>query len=243
MRVLLISDIHANLLALEAVLTSAHSFDAVWCLGDVVGYGPSPNECIERLRELNALCLAGNHDWACLGKLDTHEFNPDARRAIAWTQDVLKKWNRDWLEGKPENKLLADYDTLIVHGSPRHPIWEYILSTSTAAENMSYFTTSVCLFGHTHVPVIYRKDSDDGIVLSQKMVEAEPVPLREKMLLNPGSVGQPRDRDPRAAYALVELESRTLTHHRVEYNIAGTQEAMIKAKLPRRLAERLNYGL
>jgi predicted phosphodiesterase len=243
MRVLLISDIHANLVALNAVLAAAGDHDAVWCLGDVVGYGPAPNECVERLRELDPICLAGNHDWATLGKLDIQEFNPDARRAILWTRAVLKPENRDWLTPRPDSTRLPRDDIALVHGSPRRPIWEYILSTSTAAENMTHFDTSVCLFGHTHVPMLYRQEGDDKQVKAQRLVEGEPLSLVKKMLLNPGSVGQPRDRDPRAAYAVIELETRTLTYHRIGYDIAATQHAMIEANLPRRLIERLNYGV
>jgi predicted phosphodiesterase len=243
MRILLISDIHANLVALETVLTFARDYDALWCLGDLVGYGPAPNECIERLGSLQPVCLAGNHDWATIGKLDVQEFNPDARRAIHWTQDVLKAENRAWLDRLPDSKTLPDRDVTLVHGSPRFPIWEYILSTSAAAENMRHFETSVCLFGHTHVPVLYQKADGDNYVTAKRLVEGQPLVMREKMLVNPGSVGQPRDRDPRAAYALLELESRTLTYYRVEYDIAATQAAMAKENLPRRLIERLNYGV
>ena len=242
MRVLLISDVHANLVALNAVLSAA-DYDAVWCLGDVVGYGPAPNECVERLRELHLVCLSGNHDWATLGKLDMEEFNPYARRAILWTQQVLKPENREWLDRMPERKTMREEDITLVHGSPRHPVWEYILSTSIAAENMTLFETSVCLFGHTHVPILYRQVNDDNYVSAQRLVESESLPLQRKMLLNPGSVGQPRDRDPRAAYALIELEARTFTYHRVNYEIAATQEAMTKAGLPRRLVERLEFGV
>jgi predicted phosphodiesterase len=243
MRVLLISDIHANLLALDAVLASTKDHDAVWCLGDIVGYGPAPNECIERLRGLEPVCLAGNHDWAALGKLDVREFNPDARRAIEWTQSVLKSENREWLLQMPEIKSLRETDITLVHGSPRHPIWEYILSSGLAAENMPHFNSSVCLFGHTHVPILYHQPVEGGHVTTHRLNVDEPLVLDKKMLVNPGSVGQPRDRDPRAAYALIELESRSLSYRRVAYDIAGTQQAMVKANLPRRLVERLDYGI
>lgn len=242
-RILLISDIHANLLALDAVLGSVKEYDEVWCLGDVVGYGPAPNECIERLKELEPVCLAGNHDWATLGKLDIGEFNSDARRAIEWTQSILKTENRDWLLGLPEIKLLSDDDLLMVHGSPRHPIWEYVLSSSVAAENMPYFQTSCCLFGHTHVPALFYQPAGKGQVAAQRLTGEKTVALGRKMLVNPGSVGQPRDRDPRAAFAMIDLGSGTLSYRRIPYDIAGTQEAMVKANLPRRLVERLEYGV
>lgn len=243
MRVLLISDIHANLIALDAVLASAGTFDSVWCLGDVVGYGPAPNECVQRLRELDSLCLAGNHDWATLGRLDDQEFNEDARRAILWTRQVLLPENRNWLVQRPESALVSQDDMLLVHGSPRQHTWEYILSTSAAAENLMYFDSSVCLFGHTHIPMSFRQVDGKGQVIAGHLDEGKALALTAKMLVNPGSVGQPRDRDPRAAYAIIELQSRTFTHHRVSYDIGATQQAMTRAKLPRRLVERLTYGV
>ncbi len=243
MRILVISDIHANLVALETVLASAGGYDAVWCLGDVVGYGPAPNECIERLRTLQPVCLAGNHDWAAIGKLDVQDFNHDARSAILWTQQVLKAENREWLDRLPDSQTPRTSDITLVHGSPRHPIWEYILSTNIAADNMKLFDTSVCLYGHTHVPVLFEQAGAEEYVRAKRLVEAQPLALARKMLLNPGSVGQPRDHDPRAAYALLELEARSLTYYRVEYDISATQAAMSKANLPRRLIERLSHGM
>ncbi len=243
MRILLISDIHANLVALETVLAQAGTFDAVWCLGDIVGYGPAPNECITRLRALPLPSLAGNHDWAVLGKLDVEDFHDDAQRAIHWTQDVLTAENRAWLEQLPDTRVLRDRDITLVHGSPRAPIWEYILSTAIATENMPYFDTSSCFFGHTHVPVIYQQRPGDRRVVPERLAEKQPFTLDAKLLLNPGSVGQPRDRDPRAAYALLDTDTHTLTHHRVTYDIAKTQAEMVKARLPSRLVQRLNYGV
>lgn len=243
MRVLVISDIHANLVALETILATAGEFEAVWCLGDLVGYGPAPNECIERLRRLQPLCLAGNHDWAALGKLDVQDFNHEARRAILWTQGVLTEENRAWLDQLPGTQMLRSSGITLVHGSPRHPIWEYILSTNVAADNMPLFDTSMCLFGHTHVPILYEQAAVEEPVRAKRLVEGQPLALANKMLLNPGSVGQPRDRDPRAAYALLQVEARTFTYYRVEYDIAATQAAMSRANLPRRLIERLSHGI
>lgn len=243
MRVLVLSDIHANIVALDSVLASAESYDEVWCLGDVVGYGPAPNECIERLKDLETKCVAGNHDGAVLGKLDVREFNPDARRAIQWTQTVLKPENRDWLERIPDGKYFPENDIVLVHASPRHPIWEYILSTATAAENMPYFEASICLFGHTHVPAAYRQAESKKLTTALDMNEGKPLVLAKKMLVNPGSVGQPRDNDPRAAFAVSDLDARIFTYLRVEYDIRATQKAMADADLPRRLIERLAYGV
>ncbi len=243
MRILLISDIHSNLAALETVLAAAGSFDQVWCLGDVVGYGPAPNECVEKLASLNARSLAGNHDWAVLGKLDVQEFNGDARRAVHWTRSVLTSDNMAWLRQLPERQTLPEYDLTLVHGSPRHPIWEYIFSAAVAAQNMQDFETGVCLFGHTHIPALYYQRQPARGTISLALEPERPVTLEPKMLLNPGSVGQPRDRDPRAAYAILDLDSRTVTPYRVEYDIAQTQQAMAKVDLPPRLIARLQFGV
>ncbi len=159
MRILVISDIHANLDAFDAVLQDARGqWDYVWCLGDVVGYGPDPNDCVERLRELPHLCLAGNHDWAALGRLDLSTFNSDARAAVTWTSAALRPAGRRWLEALPTTFVVGDYT--LAHGSPREPIWEYILEPQVAALNFSHFETSFCLVGHTHQPVIYE---DTGV--------------------------------------------------------------------------------
>ncbi|MGB8646699.1 MAG: metallophosphoesterase family protein [Anaerolineae bacterium] len=246
MRILLISDIHANIVALDTVLKQADgAYDKIWCLGDIVGYGPAPNECVERLRNLGVESLAGNHDWAVLDKLSVEDFNSNARRAILWTQDVLRGENRDWLTALLEWGKRPEYDLTLVHGSPRHPIWEYILTTATATENLSYFDTRICLFGHTHVPNLFYQAGENKRINPQYLAAGEPLSLTQhtKYLLNPGSVGQPRDRDPRAAYAILDLDTRTFTPWRVEYNIAETQKAMEKARLPHPLIERLDYGV
>ena len=154
MRCLVLSDIHSNLEAFQAVLDDAGPVDQVWCLGDVVGYGPDPNGCVELLRSLPHLCTAGNHDWATLGKLDLRDFNPDAREANLWNRQQLTPENLAYLEALPE-KLVNGQFTLI-HGSPRFPIWEYIIYASTAQLNFEHFDTPFCFVGHTHTPVIFR---------------------------------------------------------------------------------------
>jgi predicted phosphodiesterase len=143
MRYLVFSDIHSNLEAFEAVLDDAGSFDQAWCLGDVVGYGPNPNECVERLRSLPHVCVAGNHDWATLGKLDLRDFNPDAREANLWNRAQLTEDSLAYLEDLPE--LIVEGDFTLVHGSPRHPIWEYIIYPSTAEMNFDFFETPYCV--------------------------------------------------------------------------------------------------
>lgn len=243
MRILLISDIHSNLVALETVLADAGSFDKIWCLGDLVGYGPQPNECIEHLRKSNALAVAGNHDWAVLGKFDVEDFNPDARLAALWTRNQLSVTSLDWLHALDE-RLPKQLDTYtLVHGSPRSPVYEYVLTPSTARQNMDYFDTPVCLMGHTHIPVVYRFDEKENKVSQWQLEEKVPLFLgAQRMMVNPGSVGQPRDGDPRSAYAILETDAGTLTHYRVSYDIRATQRKMEQANLPPRLIQRLDFG-
>lgn len=241
MRYLVLSDIHSNLAAFEAVLADAGQFDKVWCLGDVIGYGPQPNECIERLRELPHSCVAGNHDWASINKLDISSFNPDARRACLWTSEQLTPSNWEFIESLPEK--LVENDFTIVHGSPRYPIWEYITHQFVAAANFSHFDTTYCLFGHTHVPVVYAFIGSQRTCDAFLLMPNEPVPIEERrLLINPGGVGQPRDGDPRASYMILDKETNTIELRRVEYPIEETQRLMATLGLPPRLATRLSFG-
>ena len=251
MQVLVISDIHANLVALDGVLADAEEigFDEVWCLGDVVGYGPDPNACIERLANLTVplTCVAGNHDWAVLGRMNDEDFNPEARRAIEWTRAQLTASSRRWLEALPESPLERGPCTL-THGSPRNPIYEYILTPSVALANFAYFRTPYCLVGHTHLPVIYYLPEDEqeerpvcrplAPSLEYQIALAGP----HRLILNPGSVGQPRDGDPRASYALFDAEEEIWTYRRLAYSFETTQARMRAADLPERLIARLAYG-
>ena len=240
MRYLVISDIHSNLAAFEAVLADAGSFDQVWCLGDMVGYGPDPNECVERLRDLPHICVAGNHDWAALGKLDLDDFNPDARKACLWTRKQLSPSNWAYLEALPES--LVEEGFTLVHGSPHHPIWEYILNPSIAQANFEHFDTKFCLVGHTHVPIIYRDNPNQGC---ETMIPSYDDPLalgEDRLIINPGSVGQPRDGDPRASYAVLDPDELTLEYRRISYPIETTQARMVEKDLPVRLVMRLAYG-
>lgn len=241
MQVLVLSDIHANLAALDSVLEAAGAVDAIWCLGDVIGYGPDPNACVERLRELKPeYWLAGNHDWAALGKLDISDFNPMARLAALWTREQLTPQNFRFLETLPARVKASELFTL-AHGSPRHPIWEYVLDAQTAAANFAYFDTPYCLVGHTHVPAIYRQQN--GRVEGPAYALGEPIRLENgRVIVNPGGVGQPRDGDPRASYIILDTDALTVTYHRVEYPVQKTQAKMAKAGLPARLITRLNYG-
>jgi predicted phosphodiesterase len=280
-RVLVISDIHANQAALESVLAAAAGrYDTIWCLGDLVGYGPRPNECIEIVRERAALCVMGNHDWAVLGRpgINVDDFNPQARQAVLWTRDELKPDNRRYLESLADTPLqppdTQQQSILVTHASPREPVWEYILTPTVALENFATFDERVCLVGHTHKPAIYRwqyfhmpldgddvvaADADNGVDDSgngngKGMATVEylqprtdgPIHLAtsevQRLIVNPGSVGQPRDNDARAAYALLDLQRMTWTYTRVAYPIELTQNQMRAAKLPKRLIDRLSFG-
>jgi diadenosine tetraphosphatase ApaH/serine/threonine PP2A family protein phosphatase len=241
MRILLLSDIHANFAALEAVLRAAPPHDGVWCLGDVVGYGPKPNECVARLRQLEVLTLTGNHDQAALGNVPLELFRDTARQALEWTRRALTADTAAWLAARPTTHQLRAYDLTLVHASPRDPLWEYIDKPKTAYENMAYLKTAYGFFGHTHQPAAYHL-LRDGMLVKQSVTPGMPLSLDLKFLFNPGSVGQPRDGDPRAAFALYDSTAGTVTLHRVAYDVAATQRAMQQALLPIRLAERLEKG-
>lgn len=240
-RYLIISDIHANATALETVLADAENFDKIWCLGDLVGYGPSPNECIERIQDFPHVSLAGNHDWATLGKLDLSSFNPIARTAIRWTRKELTSSSRAYLNGLTTHKEIDDF--YLAHASPREPVWEYILNTSVALANFEHFSTHFCLVGHTHVPVVFELDKERQQVEALFPPLSEPLELgSHRAITNPGSVGQPRDGDPRASYAMLDDEEMTLEFRRVSYPVGITQERMRARDLPQRLISRLEVG-
>jgi predicted phosphodiesterase len=242
MRILVISDIHANLAAFETVMEDAQGeWDYVWCLGDVVGYGPDPNECCDLLKTLPHLCLAGNHDWAALGRLDIRTFNVDARRAVDWTQQALTEENVAYLSALPTTFVLGNYT--LAHGSPREPVWEYILDPLIAALNFPHFETSYCLVGHTHTPIIVQQHANDGDTDALPPTYRVPRPLNgNRIILNPGSVGQPRDSNPDAAYGILLVEEGVFEHRRVPYPIQVTQDKMRKADMPERLITRLEHG-
>ena len=242
MRVLLIADIHANLVALEAVVQEAGPVDAVWCLGDVVGYGPRPNECSAWVEQHAAATVVGNHDWACLGRLDLDEFNTSAREATLWTIDRLTPSAHDWLDALPNRYI--EGDQMLVHGSPRHPIWEYILRPAQAAANFEYFDSDICFVGHTHLPAIFSEQSVSRGEPLYRPSAGETIALTNgRYIVNPGSVGQPRDGDPRAAYALYDPDARQIEFRRLAYDIGATQRQMAEEHLPASLIARLAHGL
>ncbi len=242
MRILVMSDIHANYTALEAVLEDAGPTDEVWCLGDLVGYGPDPNICVERIRELPMLtCLLGNHDVAAIGNMPFEAFNGDARRSLAWQERVLSLDNLEFLRSLPENPKVRG-DVTMAHGSPRDPVWEYIINTLSARLNFDYFDTHWCFVGHSHIQCMFQLDEVRNRVKMEAPIVGQAMPLNGRAILNPGSVGQPRDRDPRAAYAIFDPEARTWEARRVEYNIAEVQERIRQANLPEKHAVRLAEG-
>ncbi|MFC1960081.1 metallophosphoesterase family protein [Chloroflexota bacterium] len=242
MRVLIISDLHANLTALQTVLDDAHGeWDFIWCLGDVVGYGPDPNECVDLLRSMPHLCLAGNHDWAALGRLDIRTFNSDARQAVTWTVDTLRPDNIEYLAALPTTFVLGAYT--LAHGSPREPVWEYVLDPLIASLNLPYFETPYCLVGHTHTPIIFEMVNDQGDTEAFPPVYNKAQPLNDRRrIINPGSVGQPRDSNPQASYVLLDMENAVFEHRRVAYDIKDVQSRMRKFDLPERLIIRLDHG-
>jgi predicted phosphodiesterase len=240
MRIAVLSDIHGNLPALEAVLDAVAPYDALWQLGDVVGYGPQPDEVVERLAKEGALGVRGNHDSAAVGELDTDAFNDDARAAVEWTAERLAPDTRRWLEALP--RLREELGFTLTHGSPRDPTWEYIFTADVAAANFPAFSTDHCIVGHTHVPLTFREDAGQVEEIEQFAGSTLDLDSR-RTILNPGSVGQPRDGDPRAGAMVLDTESRTIEWHRVEYPIERVQELMTKLRLPPRLVARLRYGL
>jgi diadenosine tetraphosphatase ApaH/serine/threonine PP2A family protein phosphatase len=242
MRILVISDIHANATALDAVLKDAGSVDEIWCLGDLVGYGPDPNEVVDRLRSLPKLtCLMGNHDAAVAGLMPFVAFNEGARKALEWHKKVITPESLKFLDALPIEMQVRG-DVSLVHGSPRDPIWEYVINTLIARLNFEVFTTSYCFVGHSHVQCMFRLDMPLNRVTLDIPKVGEAVKLAPRSFLNPGSVGQPRDRDPRAAYAIYDGDEDTWTPHRVEYNVAAVQKRIRSARLPEKHAVRLTEG-
>jgi diadenosine tetraphosphatase ApaH/serine/threonine PP2A family protein phosphatase len=239
MRIAVLSDIHSNLVALDAVLAAVGSVDAVWHLGDVVGYGPDPNGVVRRLRDLGAVGVRGNHDAAALGGPEIEWFNPAARQAMEWTRGVLAADARAWLDTLPER--LTEAGVELVHGSPRQPIWEYVTSPASARANLDRLVTPVGLHGHTHVPVAWL-DAEGDVQLLRPGHGDTLVPAGRRALVNPGSVGQPRDGDPTASFLILEPESGRLTWQRAAYDVAAVQAAMRAAGLPPSLASRLAGG-
>jgi diadenosine tetraphosphatase ApaH/serine/threonine PP2A family protein phosphatase len=239
-RVAVLSDIHANLVALDAVLGAVGSVDAVWQLGDVVGYGPDPDGVVDRLTAIGAVGVAGNHDRAALGGPEIDWFNPDAKAAMEWTRGRIDSRTKAWLAALPTT-LEAGGMTL-VHGSPRDPLWEYVTSTPVARANFAVLETPIGLHGHTHVPMAWA--DRDGLIEAIAPGPGSSFHLDgTPALLNPGSVGQPRDGDPTASWLDIDTEAGRASWYRIAYDIETVRSAMLDVGLPLRLADRLRVGL
>jgi predicted phosphodiesterase len=242
MRVAVVSDIHSNLHALEAVLAAIDEDapDEIWCLGDLVGYGPSPNECCAAIAERADVCLVGNHDLAVRGTIDLAEFGGEAGVAASWTREVLEPEAQELLD-RLEPKGTA-HGVALYHGSARDPVWEYVLSEEAAFVTIALANAPLVLVGHSHVAlqiVMSGEDVSGGAAPAGTELELDGV----QALLNPGSVGQPRDSDPRAAYLLLDLDAQRASFRRVDYDVKRTQQEMRDAGLPEVLAARLELGL
>ena len=250
MRILLVSDIHSNLVAFETVLQSAGSFDTIWCMGDTIGYGPRPNECVALIREHASVTISGNHDLACLGRIDLNDFNADARKANIWNGRQLHNDHTIWMNDLLP-QIAVDSCYALAHGSPREPVWEYLLSVEAAVANFALMSQRVCFIGHSHVQIGFRQMSDAEHVerfmpnLRHVSSGSAVVDLSDhcRFFINPGSVGQPRDQDPRAAYAILDTDAATVTFARAAYAIAQTQRQMAECGLPTALIRRLEYGM
>lgn len=249
MRALILSDIHSNLEALEAVLAAAPEHEAVWNLGDVVGYGASPNEVVERVRGLGALSVRGNHDRACSGLIPLDGFNSIASYAAQWTQAVLTEENKAWLRALPRGPIEADGpQVLCAHGSIFDED-EYVMTLRDAWPPLRHPAARITFFGHTHLQGGFATSGDEQFQLAPVYhggdeAEGYELPLRDgaRYLLNPGSVGQPRDQDWRAAFALYDSTRKTVDFYRVPYDVHLAQQKILRVGLPDRLAARLHIG-
>jgi diadenosine tetraphosphatase ApaH/serine/threonine PP2A family protein phosphatase len=248
MRALVISDVHGNLPALEAVLSAAGQFDQLWNLGDVVGYGAHPNEVIDRLRPLATINVRGNHDRVCCGLTSSQGFNPVAAEAANWTHRTLTQANLEWLRALPKGPLRAGARAMVAHGSPLHED-EYIISMRDAWLPLQRMDSEITFFGHTHLQGAFSQRDQEWeearpIYTTQDQAEEIEidVPAGTRHLINPGSVGQPRDHDWRAAFAIYDDVAQHVMFYRVPYDVASEQKAIRAAKLPERLAARLVLG-
>jgi len=241
-RYLLLADVHANLRALSAVLEDVvrwGGFDVIWMLGDLVGYGPEPDDCVSMLRENPLVSVAGNHDLGAVGRVDLSSFNREAAEVCLWTGGRLSASSSEFLRELPLRQRVAPF--LLVHASPRDTVWEYVTSGVQATELALFCEEAHCLVGHTHCPAVFSMTSHSGQAEGVCSAGTE-VPVRGRLIVNPGAVGQPRDGDPRAAYAVLDTVAGAVSFHRVPYDVSGTVNAMRRHGLPDSLARRLHAG-
>ncbi len=243
MAYLVISDIHGNAEALTAVLEDAGKradIGKILCLGDIAGYGAQPDVCLATARESGFICVKGNHDMAVTGEIDTGDFNDAGAEAVAWQSGRIPPSDLKWLKGLPLTLEIGDFT--LAHGSPRDPVWEYVETDREAAASMSHFKTKYCFVGHTHCPVYFVYRGYGRGMETSYFVPGRAVKLSDRMVINPGGVGQPRDGDPRASYLLCDVEKGEVTNYRVTYDVNAAQNAIRQAHLPDRLAQRLQHG-
>ncbi len=245
MRVAVLSDVHSNLPALEAVLGSIEeaAVEELWCLGDMVGYGADPDACTALIRERCDVCLVGNHDLAVLGELDISTFSESAAVAVEWTRANASEETIEFLRGLEPAGSRGEIG--LYHASPRDPVWEYVLSIEQAEAALETQPERVCLIGHSHIALFFTRPANAKPTFTQGAQAGEGAVLEVgsgEWLLNPGSVGQPRDADPRAAWLELDTEDWTAHFHRVPYDIAAAAEAILAAGLPSVLADRLGTG-
>ncbi len=250
MRYAILSDIHSNLEALSAVLSdlATQRIDRYLCLGDLVGYGADPARCLARLQGIGAVSVCGNHDWACVGKVDVRSFNSLARQAVEWTRDRLSVGELDLL--RRLSPVLTEGPLTLVHGTLKSPErFEYLVDLAQAVETVTLCRTPYCAVGHTHVPLYFEYDLDRqriGRVVSKeaelRAIVLPPASSNMRCVVNPGSIGQPRDGDPRACVAILDEEQRSYTVRHVPYDIPSAQRKILEAGLPPFLAERLAVG-
>jgi predicted phosphodiesterase len=249
MRLAIISDIHANLPALEAVLAAVEEsdIDETWCLGDVVGYGADPDRCAELVADRCSLCLVGNHDLAVLDQLDVSTFSPAAAAAVRWTREVARPETLEFLARL--EPVDTSHEVALYHASPRDPVWEYVLWPDQAAECIRAQAARVSLIGHSHVALFFtlpEQEDDPPYPAGARGAQAGAGTTLElddaRWLINPGSVGQPRDGDPRAAWVELDLDQWTAAYHRVRYEIDRAADAIAATELPEHLARRLYVG-
>ena len=242
MRIAIVSDIHGNRHAFDAVLDAidASGCEEMWCLGDLVGYGAEPDACVELARRHASICLAGNHDLGVIGALPLEQFSRGAALAAHWTRDTIASETRQFLEElEPQN---LDENVGLYHASPRDPVWEYVLSPLQAELCLDAQDHRVCLIGHSHVALSFSRQEGAAATGETRTADEELGLEQGEWLINPGSVGQPRDGDPRAGWLELDLDQATATYRRVEYDIAGAAAAIRAARLPDSLADRLQYG-
>jgi predicted phosphodiesterase len=239
MKIAVVADVHANIEAFEAVLQDAREqggFDVVWSLGDIVGYGPDPGPCIQLLQGLPHVAIAGNHDYAATGAIGTEDFNPFAAEAVRWTSAQLSLEEQIWLTSLSAVQIEGEFT--LAHGSLTEPVWDYLLSSDAAHAHLIRQVTPYGLVGHTHLPAVFfqtRSGAEAGDAIDTRLDE-------QRFVANPGSTGQPRDGDPRAAYCLIDTEARRLVFRRAAYDVEVTQAKMRHVGLPEYLAERLSRG-